>query len=120
MSEIIQDKESVEKLNTLLVNYTVDYFVEEALNDQDWVQYTSNFPMNIDNKYYSTLKDYIIIIVNKGFEFGGDNLNSEAELVRDLITKTSYINHFGGSISLDSKDLEVVEKIRVFSESFGK
>lgn len=50
----------------------------------------------------------------------GDNLNIEAELVRDLITKTSHINHFGGSISLDSKDLEVVEKIRVFSESFGK
>ena len=120
MSEIIQDKEGVEKLNALLVNYTISYFVEEALNDQDWLQYTSHFPMTIDNKYYATLKDYVINVVNKGFEFEGGNLNSEAELVRDLITKTSYINHFGGSMSLDSKDLEAVEKIRVFSESFRK
>lgn len=120
MSSVIQNKESIEKLNTLLVNYSLDYFVEEGLNDLDWVQYTSHFPMTIDNKYYATLKDYVINVVNKGFEFGGDNLNSEAELVIDLITKTSYINHFGGSISLDSKDLGVVEKIRVFSESFRK
>lgn len=119
MSDIIQDKESVKNLNEFLSKYAVKYFVHIRTQDEDWLQYSDNFPTTLSGNPYDTLLEYINSITNKEFELEGETTEKEVVLVKNLIIRTSYIKKFGGSLSLSLDDSSVIESIRVFSEQLG-
>ena len=119
MSDIIQDKESVKNLNGFLSKYAVEYFVHIRTQDEDWLQYSDNFPVILSGNNYNTLLDYINSITNKEFELEGMTHEKEVVLVKNLIIRTSYIKKFGGSLSLSLDDLNIIDSIRVFSEQLG-
>ena len=116
MSDIIQDKDGIGNLNEFLNRYAVEYFIHIRTQDEDWLQYSDNFPMILSGNHYDTLLEYINSITNKEFELEWVTTEKEVVLVKNLIIRTSYIKKFGGSLSLSLDDLSVIESIRVFSE----
>lgn len=119
MSGIIQDKDSIGNLNGFLSKYAAEYFVHIRTQDEDWLQYSDNFPTTLGGNHYDTLLEYIKTITNKEFELEWVTTEKEVVLVKNLIIRTSYIKKFGGSLSLSLDDLSVIESIRVFSEQHG-
>ena len=116
MSYIIQDKNSIGNLNEFLSKYAVEYFVHIRTQDEDWLQYSDNFPTTLSGNNYNTLLEYIKSITNKEFELEGMTTEKEVIAIKNLIIRTSYIKNFGGSLSLSLDDLNIIESIRVFSE----
>lgn len=116
MSDIIQDKDSIGNLNEFLSKYAVEYFVHIRTQDEDWLQYSDNFPMTLSGNHYDTLLEYIKNITNKEFELEWVTTEKEVVAIKNLIIRTSYIKKFGGSLSLSPDELNIIESIRVFSE----
>lgn len=119
MSDVIQDRESIKNLNEFLSKYAVEFFVHIRTQDEDWLQYSDSFPTTLSGNRYDTLLDYINSITNKEFELEWVTTEKEVLLVKNLIMRTSYIKNFGGSLSLSVDDLNIIERIRVFSVKIG-
>lgn len=107
----------LKSLENLLVDFAIDYLVEKEINSGGYNEHRSILPQVVfDGCKYNTPEDYLSskfddFLVNEKSEYSG---NEDLIRVKEILLRLSFIRRFGGSLSLDIKDLILIDCIQQY------
>lgn len=117
MSSINTGNSDLKALENLLVDFAIDYLVDEEVNSGGYNEHREVFHrLSFDGSNYDAPEDYLSrkfddFLVNEESDYKG---NENLVRVKELLLRLSFIRRFGGSLCLDIKDLILVDSIQQY------
>ena len=116
MSSINTENFDLKALENLLVDYSIDYLVEKEIDSGGYNEHRSIFSViDFEGECYKTPEEYLSSKFDNFLVNEAEHSNNEWLVrVKELLLRLSFIRRFGGALSLDIKDLILIDCIQQY------